>query len=268
VSVVVTAVPLGKFHTVNNEAVEETRIRGAETARRTCELLRMLGEHQPVGLDDLVVRTGWNRSTTYRLLRVLAEEGFAQRLPQGGYRLGDAVTALAGQAPVRPEAVSAARPVLAGLAEATGETVGLHQRHGDLVALVSGVESERHVLRYVLRPGESNPLVIGCAGQAVLAALDEPDRRGIVERAGLGPELRRELEERLRAVAEYGYASSLGANHPGLFGVAAAVPGHDGGPVRWSVSVSGPEGRWTPRRAAAHVGELLACVQRLPYVLG
>ena len=137
------------------------KIRGAETARRTVRLLEALAAREPIGLEELSEAVGLNRSTTYRLLRVLQEEGYSERLPQGGYRLGPAVAALVSGIPLPEEMLGATKPALQELAEITGETVTVHRRVGDKVVLYFGVESEQHVLRLVIRVGDTNSLLVG-----------------------------------------------------------------------------------------------------------
>jgi DNA-binding IclR family transcriptional regulator len=249
-------------------AADETgKIRGAETARRTVRVLTALAARQPIGLDELSKVVGLNKNTTYRLLRVLQEEGYSERLPQGGYRLGPAAAALVSGIPLSESLLRAARPAMQELAEITGETVTLHRRAGDTAVLCAGVESEQHALRLVTRVGESCPLLAGCAENAILAFLDEPDREGVLDRGGLAPPARRALERHLSEVAARGYATSRGANHPGLFGIAAPVPQPDGGAPELSVSVSGPDGRWTREAAVSHLDAVLRCCGRVSVLL-
>jgi DNA-binding IclR family transcriptional regulator len=153
------------------------------------------------------------------------------------------------------------------LAEITGETVTLHRLAGDMAVVCAGVESEQHALRRVTRVGESYPLLAGCAENVILAFLDEQDREGVLARGGLAPPARRALERHLSEVAAQGYAMSRGANHPGLFGIAAPVPPTDSGAAELSVSVSGPEGRWTREAAVSHVDALLRCCDRVSVLL-
>jgi IclR family transcriptional regulator, acetate operon repressor len=249
-------------------AADETgKIRGAETARRTVRVLAALAARQPIGLDELSQVVGLNKNTTYRLLRVLQEEGYSERLPQGGYRLGPAAAALSSGSPLSASGPQAARPSMQELAEITGETVTLHRLAGDRAVVWAGVESEQHALRRVTRVGESYSLLAGCAENVILAFLDAPHREGVLDRGGLAPPARRALERYLDEVADQGYATSRGANHPGLFGIAAPVPRAGGGAAGLSVSVSGPEGRWTREAAVSHVGALLRCCGRVSVLL-
>jgi IclR family transcriptional regulator, acetate operon repressor len=242
---------------------EAGKIRGAETARRTVRLLAALAARQPALLDELCAAVGLNKNTTYRLLRVLQEEGYAERLPRGGYRLGPAVAELVRGIPASPDLVEAARPSLRELAEITGETAALHRRAGDTVMMCVGVESEQHSLRYVIRDGDSDSLVSCSAGNAILAFAGEPDRAAVIARGGLRPAQRRALERHLDEVAGRGYVASPGTHHAGLFVVAAPVLPADGEPPGFSVSVSGPEHRWTEQAAAGHVDALLRCCGRI-----
>ncbi|GAA4852998.1 IclR family transcriptional regulator [Actinomycetospora corticicola] len=256
-----------------NEQVEveegngsDGRIRGAETARRTLRLLEALAAHQPVGLDEVAGLVGLNKSTAYRLLRVLQEEGYCERLPQGGYRLGGAVASLATRTTVPAARLEAMRPVLQELAESTAETVTVHRRAGDVVVLSLGVESEQHVLRQVVRIGETTPLTRGCAGIAILASLPAGDRDEVVEHAG--SEARAVLRTRIAEALTDGFAVSRAANHPGVLGIAMAVPGADGAGAELSIAVSGPDSRWTRDRAVQHAEQLRRCALRLAHLSG
>lgn len=243
------------------------RIRGAETARRTLRLLEALAAHQPVRLDEVAELVGLNKSTAYRLLRVLQEEGYCERLPQGGYRLGGAVAALAARTAVPAATLEAMRPVLQELAESTAETVTVHRRAGDVVVLSLGVESEQHVLRQVVRVGETTPLTRGCAGLAILASLPADDRDEVVEHAGAS-EARSVLRNRIDEALSDGFALSRAANHPGVFGIATAVPRGNGAGAELSLAVSGPESRWTQDRAVQHAEQLRNCAARLAHLVG
>jgi IclR family acetate operon transcriptional repressor len=219
---------------------------GAETARRTVRLLEALARHQPVKLDALGDLVGLNKSTSYRLMRVLQEEGFAERMQGGGYRIGPALTGLA--ALISPQAYpyESTRPILRALADRTTETVTLHRRAGDLGLIVFGVESDAHALRQLALVGEAVPLVQGCSGRAILAGLDEPTVTAVAERAGQPAD---SLRAAVAQVVERGYALSHGENHPGVRGIAVPVPGGHEAPL--ALTISGPDARWTEDRALA-----------------
>lgn len=242
----------------NDDAgAERGRSSGAETARRTLRLLEALAREQPIKLQELADSIGLNKSVTYRLLRVLQEEDYAERLQVGGYRVGAAFAALAGVAAPQTHLYAATRPILRRLAEATSETVTLHRRAGDLGVLVFGVESEEHALRQIARVGEANPLIRGCSGHAILAQLPPANVDAILLRAGMTPTEADLLRDRLATVNSRGYALSRGANHRGVQGVAVPVRSTRPDAFAMSLVISGPEQRWTEERALEFIPPLI-----------
>lgn len=227
------------------EGEQDGKARGAETARRTLRLLEALVAHQPIKLESLASEVGLNKSTTYRLLRVLQEERYAERLESGGYRLGPAFFALAETSLPATHFYESAAPIVRELAEATEETVTLHRRVGDLSILVYGAESGQHVLRQVARVGEACPLVRGCSALTILAYLPDATVEAVAGRAGAD---RTALHARLEQIRADGHAVSQGENHPGVTGIAMPIRAPD---LEMSVTISGPDSRWTPDRALA-----------------
>ncbi|HEY3687135.1 MAG TPA: IclR family transcriptional regulator [Streptosporangiaceae bacterium] len=241
----------------------EAKPSGAETARRTLRLLEALAARQPIKLDPLAGAVGLTKSTTYRLLRVLQEERYAERLDSGGYRLGPAFFGLAGPSLPGTHFYESAAPIVRDLAAATEETVTLHRRVGDLSILVHGVESG-HALRQVARVGEACPLTRGCSALAILAYLSEEDAGAVLARTDLGAEARAALETRLAAIRGDGYAFSHAENHPGVAGISAPIrlPGAARN-LEMSMSVSGPDFRWTRDRAESFRPRLAASADAL-----
>jgi DNA-binding IclR family transcriptional regulator len=230
---------------------------GAETARRALRLLEIVtAAGAPADLNGVVDASGLSRPTAYRLLRVLAEEGWLQRAGRSGWRTGSRLHRLARTATPPVDPVSAVGPVLARLAEATGETACLHLLDGDTALLAAGTESAAHALRRAAAIGERTPLIRGAAGIAILAALDEPARRRLL--AGSTPEAHAALGDRLVQTARRGWAESSGENHPGVAGIAAAITAGTGGPVVGSISVAGPAHRWDAAARHRDAGVLTA----------
>lgn len=223
--------------------------RGAETARRTLRMLEALVAHEPVRLEELAAETGLNKSTTYRLLRVLQEERYAERQASGGYRLGPAFFGLAEAALPGDHFYASAAPIIHDLADATGETVTLHRRAGDLSILVYGAESD-HVVRQVARVGEACPLTRGCSALTILADLPAVTIDAVLTRSPLPAAARARLRTRLAAIHEAGYAISHAENHPGVTGVSMPLRFPEGArDLEMSVTISGPESRWTTKKA-------------------
>src|SRR3954470_9569818 len=94
-----------------------------QSVARAAELLKALGAHgEPATVFDLADRCGLNRSTAWRILATLEDEGLVERDPASGrYAVGYALVALATRAGHEPLA-RRAHPALRALAEACLET--------------------------------------------------------------------------------------------------------------------------------------------------
>ena len=159
-------------------------------------------EQGPLGLTELVGATGLSRATAHRLATALQGHDLVGRDAAGRFVLGPRL--------VRRSLEEAARPVLAALRDATGESAQLYvPRNGSRLCVVS-LESP-HSLRTIVPAGAVLPLDQGSAG-AVLRG--DP------------------------AVVRRGWAQSVEEREPGVASVSAPV--REGGAVVAAVSVSGP----------------------------
>lgn len=242
--------------------VDKTRTEGAETARRALRLLEALatGPDQRTA-DELADRVGLTRSTTYRLLRVLQEELYIDRV-DGSYTLGSRLVGLAAAALPELDLYASVRPVLRRLVLESGETVTLHRRVGDLAVLVLGAENTEESLRRVARVGEAGPLFRGASGLAILASLSAEEVAGVVARAAAEPDRHAVLSQVARA-RELGCAISHGANHPGVNGIAAVVRSTSATAHATSIAVSGPASRWNDSRMLAFAEPLTRACDEL-----
>jgi IclR family acetate operon transcriptional repressor len=231
---------------------ETRRTEGGDTARRALRVLELVsGSSKPLMLDDLAGQTGFGKSMVYRLLRVLEEESFLEHAEGGGYRGGSRLYALGAAALPNYDQYSAYVPMLEKLAADAGESSTLHRRIGERAVLIIGAESTVHPLRRVWTAGELTFLSRGSAGLAILASLPQDEVEEIV--AQESPEDASRIRREVARARKQGYALSFGANHPGLHGVATALPG-----TEMSVSVSGPGQRWTRQRMVAFAPRLIA----------
>jgi DNA-binding IclR family transcriptional regulator len=249
-----------------------TTVNGAQRVQsvaRAAELLKALGAHgTPATVSDLADRCGLNRSTAWRILATLEDEGLVERDPATGrYAVGYALVGLAAGAGHEP-LVRRAQPHLRALADACAETASLAVPRKLQLVYVDQVQAPHVMAADWL--GRPTPLHATSTGKAFLAWLD-PDELGAALPGRLErftdttittrPALRGELAD----VRTRGYAVSRGELEPALWGVSAPVL--DGGRAVAVVSVWGTEARIRARgldalgtRTAATADDIAAAV--------
>jgi DNA-binding IclR family transcriptional regulator len=176
------------------------------------------------------------RSSVYRLLAELAEQGFVLHFPEARrYGLGIAAFELS-SGYVRQEPVTRlGRPVLAALVDRIGESAHLAVLVGrEVVYLVEERAPRRPPL--VTDVGVRLPSHLTASGRALLASMPReqvralfPDASTLVSR-GTAVSLR-ELRSELVATRARGYAVEDGEITPGFSSVAVAVTDRSGWPV-------------------------------------
>jgi DNA-binding IclR family transcriptional regulator len=207
------------------------------------------GPDAELGVTELSNRVGLHKNNVFRLLATLEQQGYVEQCPQTErYRLGRACLLL-GQAFLETRSLARfARPLLARLAEETGESAHLGVLAGHEVVHLDGEQPDQLVATR-LRTGQKLAAHCTALGKVLLAgksssALAQLDKERV--RAGrlvaYTPATivdRDKFFEHLRTVASQGWAVDLEECAPGLCCVAAPV--HDAsGAVVAALSVSAP----------------------------
>jgi IclR family acetate operon transcriptional repressor len=241
---------------------ESAGIEGAETARRAGRLLEIVATAGgPASLEWIGEQAGLSKSTAYRLLRALQDEGWLERAGRAGYQVGRRLIRLAAAIDPGRDLAERVRPWLESLASLTSETATLAVRDGNWALLAAGAESTAHALRQAIQLGHRMPLARGCTGLAILAWLPGPEYGQIARELATAKHISAAdvtgLDGRLRAVARDGFVCSFEENHPGLAAVAAPVFLGTGGPIVGSITVGGPIGRFTTDAIEKAIPDLL-----------
>ncbi|MFJ6756666.1 MULTISPECIES: IclR family transcriptional regulator [unclassified Streptomyces] len=215
----------------------------SQSVERALRILPLLATGPaPLGAvaDELAV----HKSTALRLLRTLDEHGFVYRQPDGRYRLGSKLFALAAEAMENLDVREIAHPHLVELNRATGHTVHLALHQDDEVVYVDKVDS-RYPVRMYSRIGRPVPLTVAAVAKLLLADLPEAERRALAERIEYPrytprstPDAAAFLRE-LDLVREQGWATDLGGHEESVNCLGAPVHGPDGRVVA-ALSVSAP----------------------------
>jgi len=202
-------------------------------------LLTLLArEPEPLPASAIARMLGRPRSSTYRLLTVLADRGFVSYLPeQHRYGLGVAVFELGAAYQRQAPLARIARPVLDRLVDETHQHAHLAVLHGrDVYYVIEARARGRQSL--VTDVGVRLPATLTASGLALLAALPAaqiralfPSADSLVRRNGGGPARVSELRRLLTDVRIRGYAQEDDTVTEGFSSVARAVCDHNGHPV-------------------------------------
>ena len=209
-------------------------------------------------LSDLALDTGAPKTSLVGLLAGLTAEGCLARDATGRYFLGPRFLSLAMRAIAGRELIVLARPILADLVAATGETavLGALAPDADLAIYLDKVESSNPI-RYAVTVGERRELYGTALGKVLLAHFDparlrhylkSTQRRKFTETtitAGA------KLEADLSAIRVNGIARTNDERIPGASGVAAPIFASDG-TVAAVALIAGPSERM---RANAETNE-------------
>lgn len=206
----------------------------------------------PCGLAELCERTGLPRATAHRLAAGLEVHRLLARDPEGRWRLGPALTELAGH--VNDPLVAAGAAILPRLREITGESVQLYRREGTARVCVAALEPPAG-LRDTVPIGTHLPMTAGSGAKVLLAFSDTATQQAVLPSAKF-------TERTLAEVRKRGWAQSAAEREPGVASVSAPV--RDGrGTVIAAVSVSGPIDRMGRRPGARWAADLLAASEAL-----
>ncbi|MBO1111723.1 IclR family transcriptional regulator [Bordetella petrii] len=214
---------------------------GARTLRRGLHILAAL-RRTPEGLDiaGIARALAMQRTSVYRYISVLAEEGYAVRDPQTGrYR-----AASTGTHPVDEQTLSVAQlaPAMRRISGHTGDSSFLICRVGSDSLCLHREIGSYPVQVLAVTIGHRQPLGVGAAGLALLAALPADEAEALMQQnrealRSYGHMTVAHMRLLVEATRGRGWAAVGNAAVPGVLGVGVALRDRSGYP-RLAVSVS------------------------------
>lgn len=207
---------------------------------RVLDVLRQAGR-ESLHVADIARAAGLQRSTAYRYLDVLMEEGYAMRDADGPrYRLAGAAASLADTPHM--QAVRRLRPVLRQISDVLGDSSFLICRSGGDSLCLHREIGTYPVQVLTVTIGHRQPLGVGSAGLALLAALPENEARELIGQnaaayrayGGMTVAQMRKLVDNTRT---RGWSVVGNSAVPGVLGVGVALRDETGYP-RLAISVS------------------------------
>jgi IclR family acetate operon transcriptional repressor len=248
--------------------VTADRAGGVQSLERAFDLLeRMADQGGEVGLSELAAGSGLPLPTIHRLMRTLVACGYVRQQANRRYALGPRLIRL-GESASRLLGAWA-RPYLAELVEATGETANMALLDGDEAVYVAQVPS-RHSMRMFTEVGRRVLPHSTGVGKALLAALPPGEVRALLARTGMPAATDRTITEpdvllaELARVRERGYAVDDSEQEIGVRCLAVPVPD---APTAAAISISGPAGRVTDTATDTIVPVLREVAHRLAAAL-
>lgn len=233
-------------------------VKGVRSGQRLLDVLEGVASHQPVGVSELARTLGEEKSTVQRMLATLFDAGWIRPALGGGTRweMSSRIHIVAHRVQGVGQLCALARPALAALRDATGETVvlALREKAGFVVAEVAESPSE---WRIVPRVGIAVPDRLSASALAVLPFLPAPAQAALI-----GETLDAALAAMTEAVRAHGYAVQESARGGGSVNIAAPVFDAAGLPIA-TVVLTAPAVRLPPDRHAFAGGEVAATARRL-----
>ena len=249
-----------------------------QTVSNALRVLEVFSEKDEIGVSDLSRRLGLHKNNVFRLLATLEENGYIEQSARSEqYRLGPSCLEL-GRAFARGNTLlRSARPILAELSAALGETVHIAKLRGSEVIHLDSEVPEQLILTSS-RIGLRLPANCTAMGKVLLAGLAPEPRAKLVNELFSQPDSesgtpntivdRDKFSEHLSSVAIQGFGVDLEEHEVGLCCVAAPVFDESGQTVA-AISASGPSFRLTQDRLLGTVAPaVVAAANKLSRNLG
>ena len=228
----------------------------------------------PSGLQlrQIASQTSIHKSTAYRFLAHLENEGYLYRDDEGAYLIAPKLARLGAGVPYYATIRKVGRPILQSIWKATGETVNLGVMEGFDVLYLDVLESA-HQFRLVSEIGVRRPLNCTALGKAILAFLPLEQRDEILSAL----EFRRftrhticdlpHLKKEIARVQKTGFAVDEQETVLGARCVAAPIM-DESGDVAAAISVSAPITRITRSLAQSYAVTVKDGARKISALLG
>lgn len=217
----------------------------AESAQRavprTLSILRQLSRSPDLSVLEIAQQTGIPESTVYRILAETNLAGFTRRVGVGRYSAGPASIPFAQRYRDHALDQTAIAAQLDRLVEQSGELAAFLVPYGNEALCVETVETHR-TLRCSFSTGATQPMLYGATATALLSRLPQAQRQQVYRHYALDDAAIQRIEGSCRQALTDGYATSVGALDPGVWGVSAPVTDAAGALIG-TVTIMAPESR-------------------------
>jgi IclR family transcriptional regulator, KDG regulon repressor len=214
-----------------------------------------------------------DKSTVFRLLKVLEQNKYVDRAPgDGKYRLGTKILHLGMLALADVDVTQASQPYLERLVSLTGETAHMGVLRNSQVVSVAVAHGSMN-LRLGVNVGGSSPPHCTALGKAILAFLPREECLSVIEGIRFDTHTPNTITKKsvfikeLKAVREREYSIDNEEFEPGLKCIGAPVHNYSG-KVVGAISVAGPAFRMTNANISRISGTVMKTAKELSEELG
>lgn len=241
---------------------------------KTLRILEALADHEKIGLKELTEIVDGHKSTVYRFMRTLIDQGYATRDENEQFSATLKMFQIGMCIFSRLDLSQVAEPVLKRVALLSEETVHLAKCEDKHLVYLYKIESS-HSLRVSMmsKVGSNAPMYCTGVGKILLAwrtreELDEYLKEcSFVRYTDKTIINALSLENELARIRENGYCFDDEEHEEGVRCVAAPVKDHNGNVVA-SLSVSGPAVRLSDERMQELVGLVMSSADEISNKLG
>ena len=245
---------------------------GSPVVARALQLLETIAaSDRPLTLPELCALLHLPKATTHRLCQQLEGAGFVAREPGGRRYTPGARLLRVGFNVLRSGLTAERHQILTALVDAIGETCNFTTMAGQEIIYLDRVEA-RWPLRLHFEIGSHVPIHCTASGKILLAAMKPPERRRIIDTAGLPPytphtiTARAEFETELNTIAQQGFSLDREEFLLGMAAIAVPVTGPDGAVIA-AVGCHAPSVRFNVAQAKAHLPLLKDAARKLSATL-
>lgn len=238
------------------------------TVSRAFKILEILSFTPWQGVSELARSLSCQKSTVFRLLNTLKNEGFViQDTETEKYSLSLKLFSLGANTVNNLDVIQAARPVITRLSQASTETIHLCTVDNDQIVYLQKIESLHSLqVNMMSRIGQSTPFYCTGVGKVLLAYQPEEKIQGYLHNTVFTCYTDHTITEKdallaeLEAIREKGYACDNEEHELGVRCVAAPIF-NQAGTIIAALSVSGPTVRICDEKMA-EIRELVLLAAR------
>lgn len=215
-----------------------------KTVRKALDMLDIVKEHNgELNAANLAEKIGTNKTTAYKIAKVLCEYNYLQRVPSTTrYCTGQRINDLHIPTFSKADLLSIARPIMNELVLNSKDTSNLFIKFGTRGQYIEVIESDRSA-RLASSVGSIDYLHISAVGKILLSGMDEKEVDKIIEIEGL-PKTGKNtitnpdsLKKELKKIRTSGYAFDLEESVVGARCVAAPIRDYTKLPIA-AISIS------------------------------